>query len=191
MKKLPLPSPRSPHNLDRAILDYAQQNVPDDKKSYAKPLWISGLATASVIGIAVLISQPKYAGITEQTGTAAFSTEIREPIRDQAAPTPNSSALVKPQLLGLERASTKRQSVYRLEQMSDDKTSDVSSKVAPNIENAKKQLEKLSVLVEQGSTSQAEAAYDALKDQCYSCDLPDTLTDALEKYLDTTAPPTP
>jgi len=85
----------------------------------------------------------------------------------------------------------KKQSAYHLEAVSDNKPSHASSEVTLDRESVKKRLQKLLALVEQGSSSQAEAAYDALKGQCNSCDLPDTLAGALEKYLDTTAPPAP
>ena len=201
MKKMPLPSPRSPQKLDRTIIQHAQQNVPVKKRAFAKPIWISGLATASVLGIAVLISQPKFAGITEQAETAAFSTGIQKVAPDKVAPAPSTSSASVSGTLMLKRAPVKKKQFHKLEaisasplaatQLSDEEISYTRSRAEFDIDSLRAQLQTLSAQLDSGEASQAEAAYDALKRECSNCKLPDTLADAIEKHLGITAPPAP
>jgi len=198
MKKMPLPSPRSPQSLDKTILDYAQKNVPAKKSSFGKPLWISGLATASIIGIAVIISQPKHTSYTPQAETAAFSTGLAH---DEAAPPRPTSKIARAERSMPESLATQKLQSHTLQAMSaplvrveaqlSDADASAASSIELNTDEVKIQLQELSALLDKGESIRAEAAYAALKQRCSNCELPDTLAAALEKRTDTTAPPTP
>jgi hypothetical protein len=53
-----LPNARSPKALDDRILDYAKTQAPE-KARFSKPAWMSGLAAASIVGIAIMIALPE------------------------------------------------------------------------------------------------------------------------------------
>lgn len=55
--QLPLPAPRSPQSLDDRILAHAQAHAPARERSDYRQ-WMSGLAAASIFGVAVLIALP-------------------------------------------------------------------------------------------------------------------------------------
>ncbi|MDX1733759.1 MAG: hypothetical protein R3228_05300 [Halioglobus sp.] len=54
-QQLPLPAPRSPQGLDDRILSYAREKTPR-VRARLLPGWMSGLAAAGIVGIAVSIS---------------------------------------------------------------------------------------------------------------------------------------
>ena len=51
---LDLPSPRSPRELDEKILRYAREQAPEPERR-GLPVWVTGLATASIAGVALLL----------------------------------------------------------------------------------------------------------------------------------------
>jgi len=197
MKKMPLPSPRSPQNLDEAILGYAQQNVPTAKKSYRKPLWVSGLATASVIGLAILITVPNNTGITPLPSTRGISADMEESAHAETAKTLSNNAPIrakrqiqralpakKPRAPGHMAAITPSRAITQghPEIAADTVLADI------RVENVSAPLRELSALLARGEDKKAEAAYQQLKDKCSNCDLPATLAEALENYPATSAP---
>lgn len=55
---LPLPSPRSPAQLDDKILAYARDHAPS-KRFPLQPAWVAGLATTGVVVLALFITLPQ------------------------------------------------------------------------------------------------------------------------------------
>ena len=73
--KLPLPSPRSPRQLDDKILAYAQDNAPE-KKSFIQPRWVAGLATAGVVVVALFITEPQQTTPTFREFTPSLEENL-------------------------------------------------------------------------------------------------------------------
>ena len=68
-RELPLPSPRSPRELDDRILAHARNNAPP--KHGARPLaWTGGLATAAVLVVAVYLVNLTDTGTVAQSPVA-------------------------------------------------------------------------------------------------------------------------
>lgn len=81
--ELGLPGPRSPAELDRKVLRYARSRAPEPSPRPPRLLWWgSGLATASVAALAVLIALPQ-AGVSPAGGNPAT---LRGEISQQALP---------------------------------------------------------------------------------------------------------
>ena len=82
---LPLPKRRSPKSLDDKILNYAHGHAPSGESSGSNksrwttpPLWLTGMATASLAVVAVLITQqPQPPGQLIEASPSIFS-EARE-----------------------------------------------------------------------------------------------------------------
>ncbi len=55
---LPLPKARSPRDLDERILAHARRHAPERQATFT-PRWIPGLATAGIVGLALLIAYPQ------------------------------------------------------------------------------------------------------------------------------------
>lgn len=80
--KLPLPKPRSPRALDATILEYAQKHAPPGQRAGYRH-WISGLAAASVIGVAVLIAVPAQ---KTPLPTTEYDAKFEKPVPAANAP---------------------------------------------------------------------------------------------------------
>jgi hypothetical protein len=174
MKKLPLPSPRSPQGLDDKILAYAKQKQPV-KKTYRPPLWLSGLATASIVVVTVMIVLP-----TQQR----VDSIVSEPPKPAARTAKATLSMAKP-------ADHREQSVDRYK-MAPEAASAFSAPPGMTADEAAENLDvdslldRLELLAEQlknGDSSLARRNYQALRHQCTECDLPATLEEALVKYV--------
>jgi len=168
VKKMPLPSPRSPAELDEKILAHAKRQAPE-RKFKLRPIWLSGLVTASVVAVAVLIAIP------QQPEPRVYESE--------AAPERRRSDMPVSAPMSLEKKMTSRDTMgitadYALRE----------SAAAPAVEQLddstlQSRLLQLSRILENGDSKQAEAAYEQLKFSCGDCELPATLEEAITKYL--------
>jgi hypothetical protein len=61
--KLPLPSPRSPAELDERIINAARERAPYPR-SQRQPWWMAGAATTCLLIVAVLLVQPEQPPVT-------------------------------------------------------------------------------------------------------------------------------
>ena len=83
--KLPLPSPRSPLELDERILSAARERAPTPEPQ-RQPWWIGGVATAAVLLVAVMITVPEQSPSTIEVRTEAVPTAMKEPGAAATAP---------------------------------------------------------------------------------------------------------
>ena len=170
MTKLPLPSPRSPSELDKKILAYAKQQIPE-KKPYRPPLWLSGMATASVIAIAIFIAIPDQPPTLLPTPRSAVMEKpakvemlMQQSARKQSAPVAASAAL------------------YAEQEMA---ASDSMQMPMPLLDTVtiQQHLQEMDSLLKRGDSKQAALKYQEMKKHCPHCDLPATVEQAIEKYL--------
>lgn len=89
---LPLPSPDSPKALDDKVLAYARSQAPA-KASLPRPRWVGGMAAASVLAVAIFITQPRPE--TTRLRSAPPATELSAPGRS-AADAPNAKQIAAP-----------------------------------------------------------------------------------------------
>ena len=189
MTKTPLPSPRSPQELDEKILAYARQQLPA-KKSYRGPLWLSGLATASVVVIAVLIVTPdqpdtiapalESAAVAPASRKAKLSmTTLNSPVESDTASADIPRAA--PQSASNRKATKKMMGASAVYAEQDMFAADVALDFDPG--KLQEHLRQLASMLDNGATDPANSAYEALKSSCGDCDLPSTLAEAIEKYL--------
>jgi hypothetical protein len=215
--KLPLPSPRSPRQLDDKILAYARDNAPE-KKSFIQPRWVAGLATAGVVVLALFITEP-------QQQTPGFSApapaleEKEENLPTRAART--DAVKEKPKALSalakMSRSAGQAAPIDKYEMLADEPLleqefaadamtaeadEDISNSAVQALEltAADIELKKISQeelrdklqlyanMVEQGEEEQAHAAYQQLRQACPDCALPDTLSQAITQLLESEQP---
>jgi len=214
--KLPLPSPRSPQQLDDKILAYARDNAPE-KKSFLQPRWVAGLATASVVALALFITEP-------QQQTPNFSTPapvLEEDMSPGAVRTESVKAKPKAPAarMKMSRSTGQAARLDKYEMLADEPLleqesaadamaagavadEDITSNSAQPLELAttaremkkftseelRDKVQHYADLVEQGEGEQARADYQQLRLACPDCPLPDTLAQAIATLLETGPP---
>jgi hypothetical protein len=215
--KLPLPSPRSPRQLDEKILAYARDNAPE-KKSFLPPRWVAGLATAGVVVLALFITEP-------QQQTPGFSApapaleEKEENLPSRAART--DAVKEKPEAPSarakMSRSAGQAAHIDKYEMLADEPLLEqefaadtmtaeadediTNSAVQPleltaadielkkiSQEELRDKLQLYANMVEQGEGEQAHAAYQQLRQACPDCALPDTLSQAITQLLESEQP---
>ncbi len=75
---LPLPEMNSPPQLDEKILAHARARAPQ-RRVTSRPGWMSGLAAASVVGIAVMITLPGQDGVHDTLPAPHWEARERTP----------------------------------------------------------------------------------------------------------------
>jgi hypothetical protein len=214
--KLPLPSPRSPQQLDDKILAYARDNAPE-KKSFLPPRWVAGLATASVVVLALFITEPQQQTpqfreltptLDENLPSDAASSEKAK--RKPAAPTTGmkmslstgqAAAIDKYEMRADEPLPEQEIATGAMAAAVEADKDLVSRAAAPlelsatdselitfSSEELSDKLQLYSDMVEKGEGVQARAAYQQLRQACPDCNLPDTLAKALIISLETEPP---
>ncbi len=186
MKKLPLPSPRSPAQLDEEILAYAKQRAPSGKH-YSRPAWIGGLAAVSVVTVAVLLVLPQQ----PDPVSPAMDLDVQlESTAERVVPEQFSSGNSATESARIGATATK---LLRKEgspmaaragvaAMADEAASSAEVLAPPPQDLLQERLRELATLLESGDTKEAEAGYEALKNNCDSCKLPATLQEAIESF---------
>ena len=212
--KLPLPSPRSPGELDDKILTYARHQAPAKISSF-RPRWAAGLATASVVAMALFIADPQL--------QAPGFRDAPATLEERTAPDkiPNGTAAHKPaaERMKMSRSAMAPAVVDKFELLSDEAqteqevASDAMLLPAPagagmsnnaphpltantagtqpkdiDTEDLVLQLRRCADLLLQGEEQQARAAYQQLRQGCPDCALPDTLEQAINAMLETDTP---
>ena len=173
MKKMPLPSPQPPRGLDEKILAYAIQKQPE-KKPYRPSLWLSGLATASIVLVTVIIALPTQQHVSS---TDAVLAQPAASPAQATLPVAKSADLAKRSADSYEMAPRAAGALSALAEMSADEA-------AENLD-ADSLHHRLKLLAQQltnGDSSLARQNYQALKLQCKDCNLPASLEEALEEY---------
>jgi hypothetical protein len=165
---LGLPAPRSPGELDRKVLRYAESRAPDAIQRPNRLLWWgSGLATASVAALALFLALP-------QPGLNP------EPAGDPAPPVPSLNAARAPTETAADAGSQPASRAARI-------TADAPPAAALEAPSADvepagtvaAELERLADLLAAGRESEAREGYGALRARCPRCGLPPSLELAL------------
>jgi hypothetical protein len=203
-RKLPLPSPRSPRDLDDRILNHAREHAPPTRL-FVQPRWLAGLATACVLLIAVFITEPEqstpeFRAITptdEDAATPSLSSKTTMADRpaarmkmssDIASPTRhiNKYEILAEQEQNIQESSahTPTETAATVDMAHVNKTAgaglDSASDVNYSGTEIHSQLRRYADLLQQGQATQARAAYQQLRSECPTCDLPATLEQAIE-----------
>ncbi|MBT4521945.1 MAG: hypothetical protein HOC23_18255 [Halieaceae bacterium] len=234
--KLPLPSPVSPPQLDETILAYARDNAPARRPSIP-PWWFTGVATASVVTVALFITLPQQTSVPtledrfiELPRHASKETETTTV--DRTTSTTNSVALEKAQMTVQRRgknlthakakpksapaqASTSTKHKVEKRAINDAQMSAIATEIAPaasfagavpaidinaseemsadmqlgyvsvelSEEKLVERIEELAEALVHGDEKLALKTYKSLRQQCPSCDLPKTLAEAINRYL--------
>lgn len=187
--QLPLPSPRSPRELDQRILAHARANA-SQKQRMNTAGWLGGVATTAVLVVAVYLTNTtdtnpelapaapailkKQLELKEETSGAAA------PMANKARPKLKSSAdfdarelapaeQEEPQLESTAQATVDSLGSFRAMHRADD--------TAPNLQGTLRHLQEL---VLGGEQEQALREYQELRNACSECGLPDTLEEALK-----------
>ena len=181
---LPLPTPTSPRELDDRILSYARRNAPERRAFF--PGWAAGLATVSVLLVAVMIVAPQ----PQQPATPKPS-----PAAEQSAPAPAAAKSNSVTAQGPERRkSTARDLEYAGEAeagvsaraMADTAPAAALVREKSATESAKESLAenlaRCAELLEAGDEAGAREYYQRMRTDCPKCDLPPTLEQALDRY---------
>ena len=188
MTKIPLPSPRSPAELDKKILAYAQQRLPE-KKHYRPPLWLSGLATASVVVVAVLIAMPNQApSIMPGEEPPAVSTSMaktKTSAADQNSFLERSAASADMKLMASPAARKKSYDAAAGAMYEEQEIAVTETTSSLDSDGIKEQLQPLAAMLKNGDSEKAMQDYREIIKLCPDCDLPPTLEEAIEKYLAT------
>lgn len=199
---MPLPAPRSTQELDEKILAYARDNAPRQRR-HRPARWVAGLATAGIVAVAVLIALPQrptpqlarqveergsiaeYQVITPVTSMKMSGPEPREEISaleeyaDEPAPAAARALPATPM------ADSDAASLNAASAASELAVAGTAAKAASNMdkEQLHEQLELCAELLETGREAQARASYQALREQCPACELPESLEEAVEQEL--------
>jgi len=199
--ELPLPSPRSPGELDDKILSYSRSMAPT-QQPWLQRHWAAGLATAGVLVLALFITVPKQPvpGVGPLPDRALEETSFSSAAkRSKAAP-----AAVRELRMLQERDEAAvaedaaeplpaKSPILQAEMMASDTMPAARAKQAAAglALPAEREgiLHRCIELMQAGDTEQARALYGELRTQCPECALPDTLEQAISQFDKTGSAP--
>ena len=201
--ELPLPSPRSPQDLDQRILAYARDNTPRSRP-LLRPTWMAGAATACVLVVALLVGGPQQQAPMESEARKSESvSEAPLPVTPAAAPTAQQAAGAQAEAaapaasarayklagdrdtrndseLSQAAADAGLQDMPAAQEESADMISGPQPGAEPQWLAAR--IHEIALQLENGDQQAAREAYHALRQQCPDCQLPETLEEALAAY---------
>lgn len=182
--QLPLPTPRSPQELDERILAHARAKAPE-KRSVHTAGWLGGMATTAVLVVAIYLTN-----ITETNQgltPAAPAVQKEESESAEAAATMARPARAKLKAgaefdaLGAAPAEQDELRKAPAAEMAQDNASFQAMKraddTAPNLQGT---LRHLQALLMRGEKERAHREYQELRNACSECGLPNALEEALE-----------
>ena len=195
---IPLPSPRSTQELDEKILAYARDNAPRQRR-HRPARWVAGLATAGIVAVAVLIAlpqrpTPQLARQVEERSSIA-ENQVIAPVASMkmSSPEPREDISALEEYAG-ERAPAAARALPATPVADSDAESLNDASAASEMtaagaaakmdkEQLHEQLELCAELLATGREQQARASYQALREQCPACELPESLEEAVEQEL--------
>jgi len=183
--QLPLPSPRSPRELDQRILAHARANAPQ-KRPMVTAGWLGGIATTAVLVVAIYLTNTTETNqelaptvlkeVKEESAAAGAAAPIASSARAKLKTSADFDAReIAPaeqeelQMAPAAEATLDSASSFHAMKRADD--------AAPNLQGT---LRHLQDLVLRGEQEQAQREYQELRNACSECGLPDTLEEALE-----------
>ncbi len=189
--QLPLPSPRSPAELDQRILAHARDNAPVKTRSSALG-WTGGAATAAALVLAVFLTRtadidravPPRALEETPAATEALSEALRqragaEPAGGAAAPVESSA---RKALADFDAVREQTGTAPAAESPAALATGIVAKNdESAALESLRDALQRLRQLLDEGDTDSARQGYADLRKACGECGLPETLEQALEQ----------
>jgi hypothetical protein len=185
--QLPLPSPRSPRELDQRILAHARARAPAKQLTHTAS-WVGGMATTAVLFVAIYLTNSSDTELvpmtppvlTEQrsaTGglaTGGSATGAAAPAARKARATAEISAdfdaleaapTAKEEVQMAPAANARFQAMKRLDD------------TAPDLQAS---LQHLQQLLANGQQDRALLEYQELRNTCRDCGLPEALEEALQ-----------
>ena len=204
---LPLPSPGSPKALDDKVLAYARSHAPA-KASGPRPRWLGGMAAASVLAVAVFITQPLPE--TTRLRSTPAAPELSAPGRSaadasnakqMAAPAPRQKMLRSSEQLTFGNNYGAAMEAPLPEQALSDEA--LPANLATDRDHVRHELKALELettqvtpvaadsavfidslhycaaLLQRGEEDAARSAYRELREACTDCKLPETLEQAI------------
>ena len=193
--QLPLPSPRSPRDLDEKILAHARINTPQ-KRATLSLGWISSMATAAVLVVAVYLTT-----MTDTTREPALPApamlEEERAVAGAAAPASLQARAKRRTEISayqdLIDAAPLEKEELRMSATAEMAYANAAAHKAvadsPAAENLQSMLEHLQALIDRGETDQARQQYQEFRNACSECRLPETLAQALDTLPERTSPP--
>lgn len=188
---LPLPSPRSPRELDEKILAHARAKTPAKSRS-PRIAWAGGVATASVLVVAVYLGNMAGPGqdLIMPNGQAVMEEESFTDT--EALPLPKASRKLSAEMSTVEPAALPARSAAVHSATTEEREKGMTATKRESMDFSREQsmattteqdtleaLQQLRDLFERGEVQQARTAYAKLKVSCEQCDLPETLEQAL------------
>ena len=191
---LPLPSPTSPPELDDKVLGYARDqarrkagNKTPARTGLLGHPWATGLATASVVAIALFISEPQPPSPALQSTPMATDNTVNKPAAASGARMAEdfSAEMDMARQVPIEKAA-KTQILQRQETMAGAPAEEglIHSAEPEEREDTAATLTRCTQLLREGRTDEAEALYRQLRKRCPECQLPESLQAALAKNLE-------
>ena len=203
--ELPLPSPRSPEQLDATILAYARNNAAPRKRTL-QPAWMAGIATTCMVLLALFISEPEQAERHAERDGSAQQIDIKRsrqaPVAAESSDDSQEAVAAKatakmPRVSRSLGAAAAQDNAVPAADAASDRLGDSDSArqeeaAAPATSNAdladqtamlRSQIEICARLLQAGDERQALRAYRELRQRCPDCGLPDSLEQAIERYL--------
>ena len=182
--QLPLPTPRSPRELDERILAHARAKAPE-KRTMHTAGWLGGLATTAVLVVAIYLTNtsdtnqgltpPAPAVLKEERATSAAAassaSQPRAKLKDRADADNMQAAPAEQEEL---------QMVPAAEMAPDSAGFQAMKRAADTAPNLQGTLEHLQQLLLRGEQARAYREYEELRNACSECGLPNTLEEALE-----------
>jgi hypothetical protein len=175
----PLPTARSPRELDDRILAHARSNAPRPARRPAFA-WGGGLGAAAVLVLAVYLVNPDDASRSRSAPPLADNTE--RPAEEPAASEAQAKASAPPQAYSAAPARRAERQVVAAGAAEELALS--ASAAPPEAQTLDSGLAELRAMLETGQEEQARAAYADLRRRCVDCGLPARLEDALRKLPD-------
>lgn len=175
--QLPLPSPRSPRELDQRILAHARARAPAERHPHTAS-WLGGMATTAVLVVAIYLTNSTDTRLvptappvlTEQRETMGAAAPVAGKARAKAEIIADFDALEaapaakqEPQMAPA--AAAQFQAIKRV----DDTALDLQVS-----------LQHLQQLLANGQEDRALHEYQELRNACRDCGLPETLEQALQ-----------
>jgi hypothetical protein len=183
-EQLPLPTPTSPQGLDDRILSYARRNAPERRAFF--PGWAAGLATVSVLLVAVIIMAPQpqqpaapepspAAGQSAVTPAAAKRNSMKAPGPERRKSTAHDLEYAGEAEAGVSARAMADTPLAAALVREESATESPKESLAEN-------LARCAELLEAGDEARAREYYQRMRTDCPKCDLPPTLEQALDRY---------
>lgn len=189
---LPLPSPTSPPALDDKVLGYARDRASSNAKEKTPARtgllghpWATGLVTASVVAIALFISEPQQPSPTLQRMPIGADNTLDKPAAPARGWMAEDLSAEMDVTTDMPKAKTAKSEILQPQETMAGAPAEqalIHSAEPQEREDTAATLTRCAQLLREERTDEAEALYRQLRERCRECQLPETLQAALENY---------